>query len=95
MIEHTPGAWEVGEDVGDGTAVVTFEARDICRVEMTFGDGEANARLIAAAPDMLRVLYMAALYLEHPEVQAIPFAVGAGNAARNVRDVIAKAEGKA
>lgn len=55
----TPGPWEVGEDYGDGTAVVTYQARDIARCEMGFGDGEANARLIAAAPDLLAAAKLA------------------------------------
>ena len=50
--KHTDGPWEVGEDCGTGQAMVTYQARDICRVEMAFGDGKANAALIAAAPGL-------------------------------------------
>lgn len=58
-VKHTPGPWEVGNDCGDGTAIVTYQARDICRVEMHYGDGPANAALIASAPalaERVRVL---------------------------------------
>ena len=52
----TPGSWDVRYD-GE-TPVVTYEARDVARVELAsrdapyFGDHEANAHLIAAAPDL-------------------------------------------
>jgi hypothetical protein len=55
-MKHTPGPWEVGEYIGTGQPIVTAEARDICAVEDYYKDGAANARLIAAAPDMLEAL---------------------------------------
>lgn len=48
-LEQTTRKWEVGDDCGDGTAVVTCECRDICRMEMYYADGLANARRIVAA----------------------------------------------
>lgn len=53
MSNHTKGPWVVEHDLGDGTPIVTFEARNIATVETYFGDGEANANLIAAAPELL------------------------------------------
>jgi geranylgeranyl pyrophosphate synthase len=53
--EHTPGLWEVGHD-GSGAPIITFEARDIATVEAYYKDAEANARLIAAAPELLDTL---------------------------------------
>jgi hypothetical protein len=53
--QHTPGLWEVGHD-GSGAPIITFEARDIATVEAYYKDAEANARLIAAAPDLLEAL---------------------------------------
>ena len=53
--EHTPGLWEVGHD-GSGAPIITFEARDIATVEAYYKDAEANARLIAAAPELLAAL---------------------------------------
>lgn len=53
--QHTPGPWEVGHDEGDCTPSVYFEARDICVLETHYGDSEANARLIAAAPGLLGI----------------------------------------
>lgn len=49
--QHTD--WRVEEDCGDGSLVVVAEGRDICTVEMHFGDGLKNACLLAAAPKML------------------------------------------
>ncbi len=46
---HTPLPWEVGERIGDGSPVVTYQARDIATVENYYGDGEANAELIVRA----------------------------------------------
>ena len=57
---HTPGPWKVELGSYDPHTdryppVVTAECRDVCTVEDTYDDGEANARLIAAAPDLLAV----------------------------------------
>jgi len=51
--ETPPGKWYVAEDTGDGTVCVGVEARDICRMEMAFGDATKNANLIVAAITML------------------------------------------
>lgn len=50
--------------------------------------------LIAAAPELLEALRLALRYLDHPEVQAIPFALPATAAIERARAAIAKAEGK-
>lgn len=62
-IVHTPGAWRVDETVSLGAYGVWSERdREICRVYNGVDDSlprkerDANARLIAAAPDMLAVL---------------------------------------
>lgn len=55
--KHTPGPWAV--DVMPGEVVVyeavTLKNIDICKMGGNNNDG-ANARLIAAAPDMLAAL---------------------------------------
>jgi hypothetical protein len=53
MPKYTPDPWEVGEDCGNGDAIVTYQSRDICRIEMFYGDGQANAALISILPDLL------------------------------------------
>lgn len=63
MAEHTPGPWRQAHDYieavpdGEGYAAPSF---DICAMADWCGEDEderlANARLIAAAPDMLKAL---------------------------------------
>jgi len=57
MTKHTPGPWAVA-DVGE--VVVCATGRTLCDVYSSFGTGEeqadADARLIAAAPDLLAAL---------------------------------------
>ena len=54
-----------------------------------------RAHLIGAAPKMLAALERAEVYLRHPDVQAIPFAVPAAMPLGHVRDAIAHAKGQA
>ena len=44
--------------------------------------------------NMLTVLRQTLPYLDHPNVQAMGFAVPVSNVARNVRDILAKAKGE-
>ena len=53
MKAHTPGPWEVGYS-NNQAPVVTAGEHDIATVDTSRGDSEANARLIAAAPDLLK-----------------------------------------
>ena len=55
---------------------------------------EANARLIAASPDLLQALELALRYLDHPEVKSIPFALPVDAAIDQARAAIAKARGE-
>jgi len=66
MNEHTPGPWECRPIAGDlsspGYGIISFGSRQHGRVGSVAvrpgenGIAEANARLIAAAPDMLEAL---------------------------------------
>jgi len=47
-----------------------------------------------AIPEMLEALKLAKRYLEHPDVQAIPFALNASVPLSRIVNVIAKAEGE-
>lgn len=90
MAAHTPGPWYV-----DGDGHVTANADDehgicrpiICERVMGFsGDEAANARLIAAAPEMLEALrkaHSAISDLDHIDNEV----------ARDIYDLIAKATG--
>jgi hypothetical protein len=85
---HTPGPWRAGE--GDESHLVFMGEEAIADTWLRgdCGDAEANARLIAAAPDLL-VACKEALDFVHD--------MNAANrqARRQILDAIAKAEGDA
>jgi heterodisulfide reductase subunit B len=61
---HTPGPWRHGVSYPDGIDIIKDEAHPthqpywtVCKVNTCMGsESEANARLIAAAPDMRQLL---------------------------------------
>ncbi len=85
MNKHTPGAWELNERHDDGFDIDHAEA-------------EANARLIAAAPQMLEALEACADYWhikhnpgdEHGELLSL----SAERAQRLIRVALAAAKGE-
>ena len=92
---HTPGPWNCNRSSASGYDIVCSEnsPTDVCvisRRDKTTGEIDANARLIASAPDLieaLRAVVATEIYLpDHPQRQA---------AYRNARAAIAKAEGGA
>ena len=88
MSKHTPGPWRYQEGSDPYTHIVRAGETGLGRFVVQCGqsrDGieEANARLIAAAPEMLLALYrILPLIQEHEEE------------VRLVLDAIAKAEGR-
>ena len=69
MSKHTPGPWSVG-----GPTEYAFQLSIEPSIGVVFGGGEevqANARLIAAAPEMLEALDNAAdaLDSDNPDIQ--------------------------
>ena len=85
---HTPGPWEAEGDYVFAP-IVGYDAR-IARV--TDIDSEANARLIAAAPDLLEALREAVGWMQH--VPGIADSVGQ-IILDDARAAIAKARGEA
>lgn len=61
--KHTPGPWYV-ESTKTTHFVLNENEVVICHTEdpMILGDATANARLIAAAPELLEALYQAAKF---------------------------------
>ena len=57
MSKHTPGPWEVSGGTSDFDIMVEVDGLGWHEVAMSV-DTEANARLIAAAPDLLEVVRM-------------------------------------
>lgn len=99
---HTPGPWYVGtgwifhrsdERIGGSGAPLREE---VCRV-LTNDVGDANARLIAAAPELLAVLKDAEYYLALTSNNMCDEGLepdDSGAIAKQARAAIAKAEGR-
>lgn len=87
--EHTPGPWKVREDYAGAQSVVSADAF-LARVgPPNTEQAEANARLIAAAPELLEALQG---LLAAVEQGTLP---GSGKAQDAARAAIAKATGSA
>ena len=95
MCKATLGPWNCNRSSASGYDIVCSEnsPTDVCvisRRDKTTGEIDANARLIAAAPELLeackRMIEWDDREHDHPQRQA---------AYRNARDAIAKAEGGA
>jgi len=69
MTKHTPGPWESGLDFENAVTAPSLDDSPIATTHNFTGydDGqqEANARLIAAAPQLLEELRLAIQSLEH------------------------------
>ena len=89
MSKHTPGPWVLDNaEGGDWFRYVLAEDSQIGRVDLgnrgaISQHGEANASLIAAAPELLSDLRAAACYID-----------ALGGDSSTYRKTIAKAEGK-
>ena len=85
---HTPGPWYVGERAASGIDVRAVDSRDLL-AQACIGrlNCEANARLIAAAPDLLEACKQ--LYEYMPTLTALQRRIAA-----EAEQAIAKAEGR-
>lgn len=88
--KHTPGPWEARWRSGRCTTVVGRQRAPICDTGTTIDNmqrDEANAHLIAAAPDLLDACRAALLQLngDRPELIGVTKVM--------LEDAIAKAEG--
>lgn len=91
--QHVAGPWfSIGKDEIDYSSLQIVDSKNafICRVNSSNHANEANARLIASAPELLYALKraMAVISQHHPE---------SGNCCTKdiatIKDAIAKAEG--
>jgi len=90
MTHHAPGPWETDRAARGGIEVCTRQGAMVCKVTQWRGPlgqtiTEANAALIAAAPDMLAALQM------HDALPAWPDREALINAMDATRAAIAKA----
>lgn len=106
-VTHTPGPWRVGPV--DDTIVTDADGKEVAAIDGDYNSPdewprmEANARLIAAAPDLLDALYNAHNYLcmIRGIIAPLPKRDGAcamiechDSAALIIEHAIAKAEGR-
>lgn len=96
LVAHTPGPWWIERRLGDELQVNAKhrgEGSSYCVASINHWEGEAdraNARLIAAAPDLLAALRKAAAYIGNTPSFRIGH-VGAMNLLAECTDAINKA----
>ena len=95
-MNHTPTPWKIFDNV-DGwsignRAIVDAEGFTICNPSPM---GEANARLISAAPDLLEALCTALPFVEDHEGSNVYKAGAVARAVREIRAAIKAATGEA
>lgn len=108
MAKHARGPWAFVPDVrdyGNGDEVVGWNVYGDCGAREIIGcegilpddDGGANARLIAAAPELLEMLSIARNYIEATVLNASSPKTRENYSAclRRIDDVLAKADGEA
>jgi hypothetical protein len=96
--QHTPGPWAVYRAVqNEGEFIIHQGATDIAVTRWALGDCNANARLIAAAPDLLEILGDILPWLEKAEAEGVfencSAPKGGQRAINRARAAIAKATG--
>lgn len=103
--QHTPGPWYCADLMHDGRSVVVIQSASINEdnyvgeVDVEDAQGEANARLIAAAPDLLDALEAIRARLDgeydHPALVKYGALAGTMDDVRQlVRDAIDKVRGR-
>jgi hypothetical protein len=85
MSSFTPGPWEVGSTIESDTQAIIHDGDSVLAILTTIPPNPANARLIAAAPDLLEF----AMRVCFGECDSIRSLIQQG------RDAISKATGEA
>lgn len=90
MNKHTPGPWRLCN--GDHATMCIYDDKNqrvaVVPIEGHFANISPNARLIAAAPELLDVLKSARSALEHPSAAYTVYAL------KVMDDLIKKVEGR-
>lgn len=99
MSKHTPGPWQVGGSLAGGCLPVNQAAAgdrlQVARVNGKAGEMEANARLTAAAPELLEALRKAVEVLRAHLAEGAPVEMCAfAEAECAMTDALRKAEGR-
>ena len=106
MSKHTPGPWEWSDKYRtsdnkrntwsllgkDGYGILSCDG-DANSPQSLGASGEANARLIAAAPELLEALQMARTYMKYPRDASDALVTAHNKAIYAVDAAIAKATG--
>jgi len=100
LISHSPwriserGPWQSKEDPTFWYVDVISGGLRVARVSGVGRDRAlANAQLIVVAPGLLARLKQSLVYLDHPDVRAIPFVKNSEVMANQAREIIEEAEG--
>lgn len=86
-MSHTPGPWkaesngEINSTVEPWGAVATVEANSLGRRRITIAEAEANAALIAAAPDLLAACKAMLAKFDHSPLDKVSVAADMARAA--------------
>ncbi len=95
MSEHTPGPWFFSfESVDPEWAIITISGGFVVANVNSHQKQEANARLIAAAPDMLVACEALVLY-DSNDTDDVKMMINYNNAIELAKAAIAKAKGDA
>lgn len=70
MSAHTPGPWRSNDFSSSVYGYIFGDSQAVCRVFLDGDECEANARLIAASPDLLDALQYAVKQV--PELATVP-----------------------
>lgn len=100
-MKHTEGPWTVSKRRGSYVHINAFEwvalARVVVRMELSSEDnseGLANARLIAAAPELLKVLEATYLRLQILSNRNVNFAIDTDRIRATLRNAVSQATGE-
>ena len=91
MNKHTPGPWKLRQTFNDDDC-----SHEIDGIALVFRSEQANAnaRLIAAAPELLEALKLVVAYDEGNHIDGLEMMLAYSKALDAVRAAIAKAEGE-
>ena len=97
-MEHTKGPWTIEKEDGEFWAIYSGSelVADVLHkyASFTMAEGEANARLIAAAPDLLAMCRLAAKYVAKMVADDVKTALPPIVALNRIEAAIKQAEGK-
>ena len=86
--KYTPGPWEASRDGPNRRWLVNADDFGVATCDGPWRNQEADARLIAAAPELLNSLRTCLLIVEHMSADAAPDTI------KEARAAIAKATGE-